>query len=50
MAFGNISVTPTSFLIDQQGNIVQQKTGAIDIEQLRLKVKTLLQTNPTTVS
>ncbi|MFT5395324.1 MAG: peroxiredoxin [Gammaproteobacteria bacterium] len=49
-AFGNISVTPTSFLIDPLGNIIQQKTGEMDIEQLRVKIKELLQTPPTTMS
>jgi peroxiredoxin len=49
-AFGNISVTPTSFLIDSLGNIIQQKTGEMDIEQLRIKIKKLLQTPPTTIS
>ena len=49
-AFGNISVTPTSFLIDSLGNIIQQKTGEMNIEKLRVKIKTLLQTPPTTIS
>ncbi len=49
-AFGNVSVTPTSFLIDSLGNIIQQETGEIDIEQLRTKIKKLLQAPPTTVS
>ena len=49
-AFGNIDVTPTSFLIDSFGNIIQQKTGEMDLEQLRVKIKKLLQTPPTTIS
>tara|TARA_R110002072_G_scaffold118775_5_gene251319 strand:- start:27388 stop:27915 length:528 start_codon:yes stop_codon:yes gene_type:complete len=51
-AFGDISVTPTSFLIDPVGNIIQQKTGEMDIEKLRTKIKKLLQTAPasTTIS
>ena len=49
-AFGNISVTPTSFLIDSLGNIIQQETGEIDIDQLRIRIKELLQTPPTTIS
>ena len=49
-AFGNVEVTPTSFLIDAYGNIIQQKTGEMDIEQLRVKIKRLLQTPPTTIS
>ena len=49
-AFGNISATPTSFLIDSLGNIILQKTGEIDIEQLRDKIIELLQIPPTTIS
>ena len=49
-AFGNVEVTPTSFLIDSFGNIIQQKTGEMDLEQLRVKIKKLLQTPPTTIS
>ncbi len=40
-AFGDIKVTPTSFLIDAHGKVVQQNIGEINIEQLRLKVKEL---------
>jgi len=49
-AFGNISVTPTSFLIDSLGNIIQQETGEIDIDQLRIKIKELLHNPTTTIS
>lgn len=49
-AFGDIQVTPTSFLIDTDGNVVQQTSGEINIEELRVKVKTLLKTTPTTIS
>jgi peroxiredoxin len=49
-AFGNISVTPTSFLIDSLGNVIQQKTGEMNIEQLRIKIKALLQIPSTTIS
>ncbi|GJM05003.1 MAG: thioredoxin [marine bacterium B5-7] len=49
-AFGDISVTPTSFLIDSLGNIIQQKTGEMDIEKLRSKIIKLLQTPPMTIS
>lgn len=37
-AFGNVQVTPTSFLIDPQGNIVESSVGEIDIDELRKKV------------
>ena len=49
-SFGNIEITPTSFLIGPQGDIVLQKTGEINVEDLRTKVKELLQKNITTVS
>ena len=49
-AFGDVSVTPTSFLIDSLGNIVEQKTGGMDIKQLRIRIKQLLQTSSTTIS
>ncbi len=48
-AFGNVKVTPTSFLIGPKGNIIQQKTGEMNIKDLRMRVKALLQTNLTTV-
>ena len=46
-AFGNIEVTPTSFLIDPAGNILQKNTGEINIEELKIKVKALVKTTPT---
>ncbi|NOG61737.1 MAG: TlpA family protein disulfide reductase [Proteobacteria bacterium] len=46
-AFGNIQVTPTSFLIDSAGKVVQQNTGEINIKELRLKVKALQKTTTT---
>jgi peroxiredoxin len=49
-AFGDVQVTPTSFLIDSNGNVVQQKSGEINIDALRTKVKALLKTTSTTVS
>ncbi|HIF50847.1 MAG TPA: TlpA family protein disulfide reductase [Thiotrichaceae bacterium] len=49
-AFGDVQVTPSSFLIDANGNIVQQRSGVIDIKALRTKVKALLKTTSTTVS
>jgi len=49
-AFGNINTTPTSFLIDTHGNIVQQNNGEINIEQLRIEIMKLLQTPPSTIS
>lgn len=43
-AFGDVQVTPSSFLIDSQGNIVEHYKGKIDIEELRKKVKKLQKT------
>ena len=33
-AFGNVKLTPTSFLIDKQGNIVQRTVGELDFAKL----------------
>jgi len=37
-AFGNVQLTPTTFLIDPQGRIVQQKLGEVDFTQLRERI------------
>lgn len=34
-AFGNVSVTPTSFVIDQEGRIIKQKLGELDFAELK---------------
>jgi len=49
-AFGGIQVTPTSFLIDSNGKVVQRESGEINIDALRTKVKVLLKTTPNSVS
>jgi peroxiredoxin len=41
-AFGDVRLTPTSFLIDAQGRIVFQKLGNLDIPQLRARIEKLL--------
>jgi len=41
-AFGNVQLTPTSFLIDPQGRIVQQKLGDLDMEQVRNRIEGML--------
>jgi peroxiredoxin len=41
-AFGSVTLTPTHFLIDPQGEIVQHKIGDIDIKLLRARVLTML--------
>lgn len=33
-AFGDVKLTPTSFLIDKQGNIIQQTVGDLDFAKL----------------
>ena len=44
MAFGRIRATPTNFLIDTDGKIVQRNIGTLNIKKLRSKIKKLLQT------
>lgn len=44
-AFGNVRLTPTSFLIDQQGKIVAQKTGLFDLADMRQRLQRLLSNN-----
>ena len=41
-AFGDVSLTPTSFLIDKNGKIVKQYLGAINKEQLETTIENLL--------
>ncbi len=41
-AFGGVRLTPTSFLIDKQGRIVQQFLGAPDFPALRNRIQALL--------
>ena len=41
-AFGTVTLTPTHFLIDPQGEIVQHKIGDIDIKLLRARILTML--------
>ncbi len=41
-AFGDVKLTPTSFLIDPQGRIVQQKLGDLDFAQLRQRIEGML--------
>ena len=41
-AFGGVRLTPTSFLIDRQGRIVQQYLGRPDFEKFDAKVEALL--------
>lgn len=43
-AFGNIRLTPTSFLIDKRGNIVSRILGEPDFSKLNKQIETLLNT------
>ncbi|MGA7799357.1 MAG: TlpA disulfide reductase family protein [Gammaproteobacteria bacterium] len=40
-AFGNIQLTPTSFLIAPDGRIVKQKIGEMDMEAVRKEILTM---------
>jgi len=42
-AFGEVKLTPTSFLIDPNGRIVQQKLGELDMNALRGRIVAMLQ-------
>jgi peroxiredoxin len=41
-AFGNVQLTPSTFLISPQGLIVLQKTGAFDPEKMKNLIETLI--------
>jgi len=41
-AFGNVNLTPTSFLISPNGRIVEQKIGNLDMARVRRRIDTLL--------
>lgn len=43
-AFGNVNVTPTSFLIDPQGRIVRHKLGEMDMAKVRSQIEGMLGT------
>jgi len=42
-AFGNVRLTPTSFLINSNGNIVMQKVGEFDLPIIHKKIQQLLE-------
>jgi peroxiredoxin len=46
-AFGNVRLTPTSFLIDPDGKIVFQKTGEMDMASVRQKILDMLDSSHT---
>lgn len=41
-AFGEVKLTPTSFLIDPKGRIVKQKLGEMDMEEIRTRILGML--------
>ena len=41
-AFGDIKLTPTTFLIDPEGRIVQQKLGELDMESMERRIIAML--------
>ena len=41
-AFGNIKVTPTTFLLNPKGEIVWQKVGLFELAELQPLIKNLL--------
>jgi len=41
-AFGDVKLTPTSFLIDPAGRIVQQRLGEMDMTRLRQRIEGML--------
>ena len=40
-SFGNVQLTPTTFLIDKTGNIVLQKTGVFDLTDMQQRLARL---------
>ena len=42
-AFGNVRLTPTSFLINPEGRIVYQKIGEVNMDKLRRNILTMLE-------
>ncbi len=41
-AFGDVMLTPTSFLIDPEGRIIRHKIGEMDMGELRQDIESLL--------
>lgn len=44
-AFDDVQVTPTNFLLNQDGKIVWHKVGLVELAELESKIKTLLKEN-----
>jgi peroxiredoxin len=45
-AFGDVRLTPTTFLIDSQGQVVIQKTGMLNMARLRHRLQSMLPAAP----
>ena len=43
LAFGNVRLTPTTFLISPEGRIVKQKVGEMDMERVRRDILAMLE-------
>jgi peroxiredoxin len=41
-AFGNIELTPSTFVLDQQGNVIEQQTGKFDLEKIKSLIETMI--------
>ncbi|UCE89832.1 MAG: TlpA family protein disulfide reductase [Pseudomonadota bacterium] len=44
-AFGNVQMTPTTFLVNPQGSIVRQRTGTLNFAALRREITAMLANN-----
>jgi len=42
MAFGQVQLTPTTFLISAAGDIIMQKTGVLNMPHLQNKIQQLI--------
>ena len=47
-AFGNVSLTPTTFLIDDNGKIVKKKIGEMKMDVWKKRIKLILNNNSNT--
>jgi peroxiredoxin len=48
-AFGDVELTPTTFLIAPDGRVVYQKTGSMDMDWLRNDILAMLRSSPTSL-
>lgn len=46
-AFGDVELTPTTFMIAPDGRVVYQKTGNMDMHKLRNDILSMLKSSPT---